>query len=77
MVAAMLEGVPLRNSRRLSAFTRTKMAALAAARLVSPPARLGSPLPRLHREWAHPCRICTETGLTPATSALGLGVNNG
>jgi hypothetical protein len=44
---------------------------------------LGSPLPRLHRDWAHPCHVCTGTGLThcrglvsrhtPATSALGLG----
>jgi hypothetical protein len=61
VVAAMLEGVPLRNSRRLSAFTRTKMAALAAARLVSEPTNEargraaatsgpGSPLPQLHRD---------------------------
>jgi hypothetical protein len=33
----------------------------------------GSPLPHLHRDWAHPCHICTGTGLTPATSAPGLG----
>ena len=32
---------------------------------------LGSTLPHLH--WAHPCHICTGTGLTPATSAPGLG----
>jgi hypothetical protein len=24
-------------------------------------------------DWAHPCHICTDTGLTPATSAPGLG----
>ena len=34
---------------------------------------LGSPLPRLHRDWAHPCHICIGTGLTPATSASGRG----
>jgi hypothetical protein len=34
---------------------------------------LGSPLPHLHRDWAHPCHICTGTGLTPATSAPALG----
>ncbi len=26
-----------------------------------------------HRAWAHPRHICAETGLTPATSAPGLG----
>ena len=34
---------------------------------------LRSPLPHLRRDWAHPCRICTGTALTPATSAPGLG----
>jgi hypothetical protein len=34
---------------------------------------LGSPLSHLRRDWAHPCHICTGTGLAPATSALGLG----
>jgi hypothetical protein len=34
---------------------------------------LGSPVPHLHRVRAHPCHICTGTGLTPATSAPGLG----
>jgi hypothetical protein len=34
---------------------------------------LGSPRPRLHRDWAHPGHACTGTGLTPATSAPGLG----
>jgi hypothetical protein len=33
---------------------------------------LGSPLPHLRRDWAHPCQICSGTGLTPATSAPGL-----
>jgi hypothetical protein len=32
-----------------------------------------APLPHLHRDWAHPCHICIGTGLTPATSAPGLG----
>jgi hypothetical protein len=26
-------------------------------------------LPHLHRGWAHPCHVCTGTGLAPATSA--------
>ncbi len=30
-------------------------------------------VPHLHRDWAHRCHICTRTGLTPATSAQGLG----
>ncbi len=30
-------------------------------------------LPRLHRDYAQPCHICTGTGLNPATSAPGLG----
>ena len=34
---------------------------------------LGATLPRLHRDWAHPSHICTGTGLTPPTSAPGLG----
>jgi hypothetical protein len=34
---------------------------------------LGSPLPHLHRHWAHSGHICTETGLTPARSASGQG----
>jgi hypothetical protein len=28
---------------------------------------LHSPLPRLHRDWARPCHICTGTGLTPSS----------
>jgi hypothetical protein len=28
-------------------------------------ARVGSPLPHLFRAWAHPCHICTGTGLAP------------
>ena len=34
---------------------------------------LGSPLPHLRRDWAHPCHICAGTGLSPATSAPGPG----
>jgi hypothetical protein len=33
---------------------------------------LGSPQPLMHRDWAHPCHICTGTGLTSATCAPGL-----
>ena len=32
--------------------------------------RLGPPLPRLRRDWAHPSHVCSVTGLTAATSAL-------
>ncbi len=39
----------------------------------TPAPGLGSPLPHLRRDWAHPCHICAGTGLTPATSAPGLG----
>jgi hypothetical protein len=35
--------------------------------------RSGARKPQLHRGWAHPCHICTRTGLKPATSAPGLG----
>ncbi len=31
------------------------------------------PLPHLHRDWARLSHICTGTGLTPPTSAPGLG----
>ncbi len=34
---------------------------------------VGQPLPHLHRDWAHPCNICTGTGLTLTKSASGLG----
>jgi hypothetical protein len=34
---------------------------------------LGSPLPHLRRDWAHPSHIRAGTGLTPPTSAPGLG----
>jgi hypothetical protein len=30
--------------------------------------RGGPSFPRLHRDWARPCHICTGTGLAPATS---------
>ncbi len=44
----------------------------------APGAGLGSPLPHLRRDWdrdwAHPCHICTGTGLTPATSARETGL---
>ena len=33
----------------------------------------GSTLPHLRRDGARPCHICAGTGLTPATSAPGLG----
>ena len=54
---------------------------------------LGAPLPHLRRDWAHPCNICVgtgpallrchictvwgPTGLTPPTSAPGLGCESG
>jgi hypothetical protein len=34
---------------------------------------LGSVLPHLHLDWAHPCRTCAGTGLNPTTSTPGLG----
>ena len=38
----------------------------------TPAPGLGSPLPRLRRDWAHPCHACAGTGLAAATSAPGL-----
>jgi hypothetical protein len=35
--------------------------------------RLGSPLSHLHRDWAHPGKFCTASGLAPATSVPRLG----
>ena len=35
---------------------------------------LGSPLPHLRWDWAHPCHICTGIGHTVATSAPGLDI---
>ena len=32
--------------------------------------RLGSPLPHLRRDWAHPCHTCAGTGLTPAPGPI-------
>ncbi len=38
-----------------------------------PPNQVGSPLLHIFaRDWVHPFRICTKTGLAPATAALGL-----
>jgi hypothetical protein len=50
-----------RSWRRL----RRSATAQVLRRLLTPPHR--------HRDWAHPCHIGTGTGLTPATSAPGLG----
>jgi hypothetical protein len=47
------------------------------ARPPTPALRLGSPLPHLQRNLAHPCHICAGTGLTPPTSAPGLSTGNG
>jgi hypothetical protein len=35
---------------------------------------LGSPLPHLRRDWAHPCHIRTRTGLTPCHIGTGTGL---
>ncbi len=34
---------------------------------------LTPPLPHLHRDWAHPCHICTRIGLSPCHTCLGTG----
>jgi hypothetical protein len=31
----------------------------------------GASLPHLHRDWAHPCYVCTGTGLTPPAHLHG------
>ncbi len=51
-------------------WTGTGSAATSGPRWSRAPAR---PLPHLFRDSAHPCHICTGTGLTPPTSAPGLG----
>jgi hypothetical protein len=59
----------------LSALSRSGVRAvrpIGSARATSAPG-LGSPLPHLRQDWAHPCHICAGTGLTHATSAPGLG----
>ena len=43
------------------------------ARRSSAPSKRRSPLPRLRRDWAHRCHICTGTWPAAATSAPGLG----
>jgi hypothetical protein len=35
---------------------------------------MGSPLPRLHQDWAHPCHICAATGLAPSHICTGTGL---
>jgi hypothetical protein len=36
--------------------------------------RLGSPLPHIPRDWAHPDHVCAGTRCAPSTSAPGLGL---
>jgi hypothetical protein len=47
--------------------------ATSTSALISPP-RLGAPPPHLHRDWAHPRHICTDTGPTPAHICTGTGL---
>jgi hypothetical protein len=61
----LLAGVaPIRCSQTCSRRQRSAPAATSAP-------GLGPPLPHLQWDWAHPCPICTSTGLAPATSAPG------
>ncbi len=51
-----------------------RSSARAGHRNCCPPAPRCTPLvPHLRRDWAHPSHICAGTGLTPSTSAPGLG----
>jgi hypothetical protein len=62
---------PVRRERRL--VTRPSRHSL---RCVSPSLRtlcLAAFAPGFGRDWAHPCHICTGTGLASATPAQGLG----
>ena len=52
--------------------TSTTQAAYAAGVRVAH-AGSGRGAGHLHKTWAYPCHICTRIGLTPATSAQGLG----
>ena len=38
---------------------------------------LGSPLPHLRRDWAHPCHICAGTGLAPTPHCTGTQLDCG
>ena len=51
--------------------TRVAARGTALAAATSAPG-LGSPLPHLFRDRAHPCHICAESALAAATSAPGL-----
>jgi hypothetical protein len=43
--------------------------------MVAPPTLgLGSPLPHLHRDWAHPCHICTGLGSRLCDICTGTGL---
>jgi hypothetical protein len=80
-VACAASRSPLCGTRRRS---RCSVARRSSGRPMVRGRRLcAAPLPHLHRDWAHPCylctgtgltlcHICTGTGLTPATSAPGL-----
>jgi hypothetical protein len=59
----------IREGVRLLALRRRRIVARAAA---TSALGLGSSLPHLRRDWAHPCHICTGTGPTAASSELGL-----
>ena len=52
-----------------------RQAAVRRARAIFAKRDAAAPLPRLHRDCqcAHPGHVCAGTGLTPATSAPGLG----
>jgi hypothetical protein len=70
--------MPTRRRCGLSSLLRHLLAlATFASRMGSHLAHLGKDLPHpchiCTRKWAAPCHICTGTGLTPATSAPGLG----
>ena len=50
-------------------YTHTRRATRTTTHARSDGGHAGSPLPRLHRDRAHPCHICTGTELTPATTS--------
>jgi hypothetical protein len=72
------ERVDRQGARRYSRYGRYgRVAFNCREATASPPTSapgLGSPLPHLRRDWAHPCRICAGTGLTPAAPAPGPSV---
>ncbi len=80
LISDRRSGASLSSDGDLTALTPPLYAPGPGSRPATSAQGLGSPLPHLHRDWAHPCHVCAGTWLTPchictrtpATSAPGL-----